>query len=1063
MSSSSFLQDNSLGTHPELSLGSLPSDTSFSTPGRSLHANGSLRVPSTSSGTTAISSVHISTPSPPSIPSIRHTRRQSGLDDSLLSRRLEIEQDDDELDEDVAKTPAAEKSLKWSSADPSALETPLPGTKTRPKHRKRSSTATGTKGVTLTLRDQEKHIDSLTKENFDLKLRVHFLEERLAELAPEQMDAALKQNITLKVEALNRGRECKKLKKSLHEAEREVERLQRGVGSRARERELEEKLEEREREIRDLRRRQSGGRNSSSEVDAVVQELEARNEELEDELENARGLLQDNLVEIERLQEMVESGGRSHSSFSSDRSRRRDESEAELEKLKAKIDEQAGLLEEKEDQRLDLLDELEALQLDLEQVQQKQAEASIARSESRAQMLEEREEREAVEEDLNAIKDRLAAALIELQQKEDEIERKNQALDDLMGEHERIVAQVEEEWRGEVDEARQQVEELRDVLAERETESKELRLNISELEAGANDLHNKFETTLAHLEEEAESKDAEIEALNETIQRLGNSIYELEDENDKMKELREEDSNEHDRLEQLVAALKEKLATLKQELDEMTEAYETCSEEIHAHRSRQEELATHVESLVEELQREREGRERLEADLDVALKEHDAELRQERRTLESKESALQSALKDLARTESLLSQRESDLEQVQSALKTIEQESKRAGETHSTARFSLQLEVDRLKRDLERLEGELARARKDLGEKDARSRDRDGDLDKLHAENRELASQLSAQTQARLNISEKLDGVQAALKTAEAEVVAFRSKVSELELRLSKDQRSLLNAEAQYRDQLTERNTLLLTIYQYMDKILGVDKTPKKGGQAETKPFTNFAVFHDNLLTRLKTLSQIQADFEKRCKEAEGRFMEKITEMRKQLDNRWKHLDKFETSVRAYADAKATWKRKMSAKEGELEALKVTNAELTGQLSGASRRPGTQDSMEIRSLSARAVNAERRLNNAQNQLAATEERIAQMNLKSSAADTKWEARVKEYESRLKAAEERVKRERQGSKERVGELENSVKMLQRQLELAQKRSQQLTDVVEANKVGKPTSPSSNHSK
>ena len=51
--------------------------------------------------------------------------------------------------------------------------------------------------------------------------------------------------------------------------------------------------------------------------------------------------------------------------------------------------------------------------------------------------------------------------------------------------------------------------------------------------------------------------------------------------------------------------------------------------------------------------------------------------------------------------------------------------------------------------------------------------------------------------------------------------------------------------------------------------------------------------------------------------------MEKITEMKKQLDNRWKQIDKFETSVRAYADAKATWKRKMSAKEGELEALRV--------------------------------------------------------------------------------------------------------------------------------------------
>jgi hypothetical protein len=90
------------------------------------------------------------------------------------------------------------------------------------------------------------------------------------------------------------------------------------------------------------------------------------------------------------------------------------------------------------------------------------------------------------------------------------------------------------------------------------------------------------------------------------------------------------------------------------------------------------------------------------------------------------------------------------------------------------------------------------------------------------------------------------------------------------------------------------------------------------------------------------------------------------------------------------------------------------------------KRPGQSDGMEVRALSARATNAERRLINAQNQLLASEEKVATMNQKNAAADTKWEARVKEYETRLKAAEERVKRERQGSKERVAELENNLK-------------------------------------
>ena len=270
----------------------------------------------------------------------------------------------------------------------------------------------------------------------------------------------------------------------------------------------------------------------------------------------------------------------------------------------------------------------------------------------------------------------------------------------------------------------------------------------------------------------------------------------------------------------------QKVSALKSQLQEITEMYETCSQEIHAHRSRQEELAGHVEDLVEELERERQDRQRAESDRNETQRVHEAALRREHRALEEKEATHRSTLNELVKAQSLLSQRESDLNAVQGALQTLETESKRAGETHTTARFSLQLEADRLKRDLERLEDELARSRKELEERENKNRDRDHTLDQLHSENRDLASQLAAQTQARLNLGEKLDTVQANLKIADTELSNFKTKVAELEQRLSKDQKSLMIAENQYRDQLTERNTLLLTIYQYMDKILGVDKTP---------------------------------------------------------------------------------------------------------------------------------------------------------------------------------------------------------------------------------------------
>jgi hypothetical protein len=48
-----------------------------------------------------------------------------------------------------------------------------------------------------------------------------------------------------------------------------------------------------------------------------------------------------------------------------------------------------------------------------------------------------------------------------------------------------------------------------------------------------------------------------------------------------------------------------------------------------------------------------------------------------------------------------------------------------------------------------------------------------------------------------------------------------------------------------------------------------------------------------------------------------------MSEMKKQLDARWRQLDKFEASVRTIAEAKSAWRKKLSAKEGEAEALKV--------------------------------------------------------------------------------------------------------------------------------------------
>jgi regulator of replication initiation timing len=60
------------------------------------------------------------------------------------------------------------------------------------------------------------------KDNFNLQLENHFLKERLANMAPDHIEAALKENVKLKLEILNLSKEMKKLKKLLLQQDRDL-------------------------------------------------------------------------------------------------------------------------------------------------------------------------------------------------------------------------------------------------------------------------------------------------------------------------------------------------------------------------------------------------------------------------------------------------------------------------------------------------------------------------------------------------------------------------------------------------------------------------------------------------------------------------------------------------------------------------------------------------------------------------------------------------------------------------------------------------------------------------
>ncbi|KAG9090077.1 hypothetical protein FRC06_001235 [Ceratobasidium sp. 370] len=1049
---------------------SLPPEVSFGSYQSSFSSPMPTRKPSGSSHTISSnpSSAPVATPSP--VPRRRSSARTvTGLDDSAGTSSMGPQRinsfalrDVDESLDRLAEVSGNGEESPAPSPGKEKRTSLLDSTNSRGGKAKDSkSGGTQDKGPTMTLREQEKLIDQVKRENFALKLKVHFLEERLNQLAPDHLEAALKQNISLKIEVQSQRVELKKHRKAVTDTERAMADLRRemehaGTSSaalqeeRARRMEAERQLDERDREIRALKRKAGHGGNESVEL----QELRTRNGRLEDELEDARQALEETNEALER------SGLGPVDELEDENAALRREAQAQLDAL-------AQLGEERDDAR----EELDALRLAHEQLIRRHEASLQERSASRLQFEDERVEREALEEDVNALRDKLTATNIEMESREDEFRVLEAELRADMDER-------DAEWRQEMAELGSRIEEMQDALAAREEEIRELRLRNQDLEENTTHLHDQVETAFAHVESERntllaekEDREADLEAANAEIAAQGKRVYELEEALEAAQAAEAEAKQEREVEVQVVAVLKDKLADAKDELRALQLSYAELEQQLAAQREREDELARRDDLIADELEELRAVREDLEADKKALEDElvrteekwekekmerekegkiwagrvEDAE-RIQARAVDELEQDLEHARNELRSLEVTLHQREDDLAAVQSALRTLEA----ARESSTTDKFSLELEVDRLKRDLERCEDELARARRELGDAENRGREREAVVDKMHGEKRDLETQLAVQRQARLNLSEKLDAAQANLKTAETDAGSHKAKIAELESRLSKDQRSFTTTESQYREQITERNTLLLTICKYVDQVLGADK--KRSGDG--KPFTNFAVFHDRILERLRSLTMLNAEFTKRAKELEAKLMGKFQDMNKSLDNRMKGLDKFELSLKTVADARQAWRKKLVAKEGELDALRSHNDELSiqlRQLRRTSSGEGVTANSEIRALSARAQNAERRLQNALNQLAAVEEKFSQQSERYASSEMKWQARVKEYEVRMKALEERVKRERQGFKERVAELENMMRMLEKQVAAEKKRSAQLSEIIDLNKV------------
>ena len=170
-------------------------------------------------------------------------------------------------------------------------------------------------GNLATLREQEARLEQIDKENFSLKLKIHFLEEALRKNGKDFNEAAVRENTELKVDKVTLQRDLKHYRKCLGQAEKDLEEYRR---------QLQEYVDK-------VKRRHA---------------LEG----MEEEIESMRQMLSSKEAEIETLKAQLESDGANDAQI--------EKLQGDVEDLEAELRAKDRELDEKDDQLESLREEL---------------------------------------------------------------------------------------------------------------------------------------------------------------------------------------------------------------------------------------------------------------------------------------------------------------------------------------------------------------------------------------------------------------------------------------------------------------------------------------------------------------------------------------------------------------------------------------------------------------------------------------------------------------------------------------------------------------------------------
>ena len=605
--------------------------------------------------------------------------------------------------------------------------------------------------------------------------------------------------------------------------------------------------------------------------------------------------------------------------------------------LRREIGAQTSMLQSRNKERQRLQDEIESLKLGSRRgdgTRSVAGDSIFERSISRAQVRPQSRasglthisdpEREALEFKNGELRDNNAKLRLEIHDlttQMDQLLDEVEGLDGLKLEHQKL----QQLYDNDIAEA---TEDLQNLSRERD---EALRLQ-EDMEQELQDLKAEGSEKIGALEEELDQKNQELQDLQN---ELSNHTEDAEALRREVRTL----SERIIRVEEDVAEKTKRIRGLQLELEELGHESDALDKDLREEKEKNTKLSVQMESGQNEiafLREEQDGDKIKIGDLEDALnnlrnalnsekdraKELDmriAEERHQRETIANQEkSEVQKMMNDLNRelsaskdegrkTKKSLQSKEIEATTFKERLMELESHLREVlGDSNGT-RSTFLVSITKLQKELGSTAAELENAQHNLAEKDRLLKNRDSLLESHGLESKKLAELLERERQGRRAEKAQHEQWQKTHQHTSRTVSQKDTRIIELENSRQTERRKVSALENQFKDQLSERNTLLLTLWNRISPLCGTEWQHQNSLINNHLPTLDVVAnnsmlpsFSRTLLSAVTAVEGTIVSFQSRIRAVEREMKTEYSSLEHTLDARIKKLDRLESTVQSH-------------------------------------------------------------------------------------------------------------------------------------------------------------------